>query len=158
MKRFRFRLQTLLEYRTRQLESAQQVFAQEALKAQAISERIDACDAQMAQALEDQSGLGVIHPESVAIFANYLVQVRQEKQRQQAALQVQNTVVDAERDRLKDALLRQKALENLKKTHHQRYRTLLEKVEAMALEELAQNRFLAEQRRRSKEARWKLLR
>ena len=143
MKPYRFKLQTVLDYRAEQLNQIQQKLAIEEQKRLKILQRIAEYDAFIAQAFRDQQQAlteAVLDTPRVQDFPHFLWRFKQNRFQEHQALQAQEQIILQIRDELKQALIKQKSLEVLKDKDQTRYRQKIEKTEQEFLEELTLNR------------------
>lgn len=137
--RYRFRLQTVLDYRADQVRRIQQTLAVEEHKRLHYVRRIREYDALIEQAfVERQAALSVPHPDMAEAqqFPHYVLRLKQERYQEQLALQAHEHHLRALREELKQAMIRQKSLDVLKEKGALRHRQALEKAEEAALEDL----------------------
>lgn len=143
MKQYRFRLQTVLDYRAEQLNRAQQRVAEEEKKRLDILQRIQEYDAAIEQALlEQQQAVSEarLDPVKIRNFPNYLWRLKQFRFQEHQLLLQQEQRLALAREELKQALIRKKSLDVLKDKDYARYRKKIEKAEEEFLAELALNR------------------
>ncbi len=143
MKKFRFRLQSVLDYRTDQLDLVQQKVAQEESKRLDLLKRIQEYDEAIEHAFQEQQRLldtPALDLNTVQNFPNYIWRLKQFRFQEFQALQQQETILATVREELKQALIKKKSLDVLKEKEHTRYRKKLEKAEEEFLSEITLNR------------------
>lgn len=141
-KQYRFKLQSVLDYRERQLNAVQQKVAQEENRRMQIVSRIAECDTVIGEAFREQqiSMAGELDLMRMQNFPHYILRLREQRAEACQALRVQERRVAVVREELHQALIRKKALETLKNKDFARYRREAEQVEAAFLEEIALSR------------------
>jgi flagellar export protein FliJ len=137
--RYRFRLQTVLDYRIDQVRRIQQTLAVEEHKRLQRVRRIEEYDVFIEQAfVEQQAALAAPQPDMAGAqqFPHYVLRLKQERYQEQLALQAHEQQLRTLREALKQAMIRQKSLDVLKEKGALRHRQALEKAEEAALEDL----------------------
>lgn len=143
MKKFRFKLQAVLEYRSDQLDLVQQKVAEEEKKRFDILARIHEYDAMIEQALAEQTEFlrqPHLDPARAASFPAYLFRLKQYRFFEYEALKEQEKRLSEVRKELQEALIKKKSLEKLKEKEQARYDKRLAKAEEEFLSELALRR------------------
>lgn len=129
---FRFKLQPVLDVRARELDDVLQRLAQEETKRQAILRQIEGVEAAMEGAYHDYHRLadkGQLPMVSSERFSSYLSRLKTRRSTYQQHLAEQDARVNAVREELKTARIRQKSLELLKDKQAKRFQTFLLKEE-----------------------------
>jgi len=131
-----------LDYRTEQLNKVQQKMAEEEQKRGKLFNRIREYDTFIEQTLRDQQNLhqGVLDPQQLQNFPDYLWRLKQDRFQAFQALQVQEKKLAVVREELKQAMIKTKSLELLKEKDLTHYRKQIEKAEEEFLAEIALNR------------------
>lgn len=133
-------MQTVLDYRTEQLNHIQQKAAIEEQKRLSILRRIQEYDALIEQSFRDQQALfqqGTLDLTQAQSFPDYVLRLKQYRFQEFGALQAQERQLVAIRNDLKQAHIRKKSLEVLKDKDYTRYQKQVEKVEEEFLAEIA---------------------
>jgi flagellar export protein FliJ len=139
-KRYRFRLQAVLDLRMEELNRTQQRVATEELKRVQILQRIQEADHLISQAFEEQkTALNATGPDfnSIQQFSYYLTRLKQTRFQEQTSLQNHERTLTVVREELKQAMIRKKALETLKENGMREHRQAVEKAEEENLAEIA---------------------
>ncbi|HEY9686353.1 MAG TPA: flagellar export protein FliJ [Coleofasciculaceae cyanobacterium] len=132
-----------MDYRSEQLNQAQQKLAEEEQKRFRILQRIREYDTFIEQAfLDQQQALSepVLDAGRLQGFPNFIWRLKQSRFQEHQALQVQEQKLLGVREELKQALIKKKSLDILKEKDQARYRKKIEKAEEEFLAELALNR------------------
>ena len=153
MKKFQFRLQTVLDYRSDQLELVQQKVAeQEAIRADML-QKIKEYDRLIEVAFQEQQEalISGFNPDTAGAFPNYIWRLKhlrfQEHQNMENhEVQILNPI----RMELKQALIKKKSLDLLKAKQEKEYIKAIDKEEELYLAELTQNRFYKDRRKQKK--------
>lgn len=139
-KRYRFRLQSVLDLRIEELNRVQQRAATEELKRVQILQRIQAADDMISQGFQEQEKIlnnaAGIDFNTVQQFPHYLMRLRQTRWIEATTLQNHERVLIQVREELKQAMIRKKALETLKEKDMLRHRLATEKAEEENLAEI----------------------
>jgi len=116
--------------------------AEEEQKRGRLFNRIREYDTFIEQTLRDQQNLhqGVLNPQQLQNFPDYLWRLKQDRFQAFQALQVQEKKLAAVREELKQAMIKTKSLELLKEKDLTHYRKQIEKAEEEFLAEIALNR------------------
>lgn len=145
LKGFQFKLQTVLEFRTKEVDQLQQKVAEaEKIRVDIIKKIIETestlenAFVEQGQTLEN-GGLDAYRSE---VFYGYINHLRNLRAKQQIELSHQTQRVQQAREILKKALIKQKSLEILKEKEYKKFNKQLEKAEELFLAELAQNRYI----------------
>ena len=143
MSPYRFKLQTVLDYRDEQLNRVQQKMAEAEGQRLEILKRIQAYDNMINQAFQDQQSLHtqtILDPVLMRQFPQYIWQLRENRFQELQVLQAHEEVLLRIREELKQALIRKKSLVILKEKDEERTRQRIEKAEEEFLSELALRR------------------
>ena len=116
--------------------------AEEEQKRGKLFNRIREYDTFIEQTLRDQQNLhqGVLDPQQLQNFPDYLWRLKQDRFQAFQALQVQEKKLAVVREELKQAMIKTKSLELLKEKDLTHYRKQIEKAEEEFLAEIALNR------------------
>lgn len=148
MKRFQFKLQTVLDYRSSQVDQAQQMVAKELHICTQITERINKLDQTIEQVLLDQQtalAQNQLDISTAQAFPHYVMRLKQQRFIEYTTLQQREEILNQTRELLKQAMIKQKALEKLKEKQQSNFSNALEKHEEAFLAELSLNK-IARQR------------
>lgn len=143
MKSYRFKLQTVLDYRSKQLDQVLQRVALVEQERVRIANRLDEYDQVITQAFAQQQHTeqsGTLNLMQRQTFPDYIWRLKQQRFQTLQDLQHIDQRLQHMRHELHQALIKKKALETLKDKDHARYRQQLEKAEEEFLAELALNR------------------
>lgn len=144
MKPYRFRLQTVLDYRSEQVNLIQQQVAEAEAARMIILNRIQEYDQAIEQAFADQQQMmndSVLDVARAQTFPGYVWRLRQFRFQEFQVLQQQERRVAIIREQLKQAQIKKRALEVLKDKDLAKYKKQVEKAEEAFLEEIALNRY-----------------
>lgn len=136
-------MQSVLDYRSEQLNRIQQRVAEEEKKRLEILHRLEEYDQVIQQAfLDQQQALDepTLDPARLQTFPNYLWRLKQQRFQEHQQLLQQEHRLSRVREELKQALIQKKSLDVLKEKDYARYRKKIEKAEEEFLAELALNR------------------
>lgn len=143
LKKFQFKLQTVLEYRRDQVDVAQQAVSKEERVYQEILQHINEYDQLIATAFKDQEAMlrqPHINIAQAQAFPNYIWRLKQFRFEAYQQLRHQEDILLVKRGELKQALIKQKSLEILKEKAEGRYKKALEKAEDDLLSEMTLNK------------------
>ncbi|MEB3287712.1 MAG: hypothetical protein VKJ04_09440 [Vampirovibrionales bacterium] len=143
MKKFKFKLQTVLDFRIKQLDEAQQAFAREEHQRQLMIQRIAECDQVIEGAIEDQQARmtsGEIDISHALQFPQFLLRLKQQRAEEYQKLKVQEEIILFKRNELKEAIVKKKSLEILKQKAQKAFDTKVLKMEEDMLSEISLNK------------------
>ena len=138
-KRYRFRLQAVLDYRTEQMNRMQQKLAIEEHKRMQIVQRIREYDELIQDSFRQQQellGAQSLDLAEIQQFPHYVLRLKQGRYQEQLALQEQERHLRLLREEMKQAMIRKKSLDLLKDKGLKKHRTAMEKAEEDALADL----------------------
>ncbi|MGE0200053.1 MAG: flagellar export protein FliJ [Candidatus Melainabacteria bacterium] len=144
MKRFQFRLQTVLDYRTEQLDQAQQAVAREQTRLNDLRRQLSETDTFIESTLQQQAERqqsGDFDIAQAVAFPLYLIRLKEQRALQYQAILQQETLLNEARAALQEALIRKKSLDCLKEKQQTQHTRQIEKHQEQALEEIALNQF-----------------
>jgi len=144
LKRFQFRLQTVLDYRTEQLDQAQQAVAREQTRLNALKQQLAETDTFIETTLQEQAERQRSEDFDIAqavAFPHYLIRLKEQRAQQYQAIQQQEIVLNQTRQALKEALIQKKSLDCLKDKQQTQHNQQIEKHQEQVLEEIALNQF-----------------
>ena len=143
MKRFRFKLQTVLELRTQQLEQVQQKIAVEEQKRMSFVQQINSLTQTINHAFDEQNAQYEANPivdiHASARFSQYIHRLKTQRLLQYRLLQQQEHQMLSIRQELQYYLIKKKSLEKLKEKHHKQFLKMVEHEEEKFLSEIALN-------------------
>lgn len=137
MKKFRFKLATLLKVREEEEKEAQRALM-------AVQKELDEIQNAIQQLVEERRGVGGKHPgkssyyaDEMTLYFGYLEQLAQKiAALQDEAMRVEN-VVEQKKALLREAVKERKVLEKLKERQLEEWKEELRKVEGRFLDEMA---------------------
>jgi flagellar protein FliJ len=138
-KRYRFRLQAVLDYRTEQMNRMQQKLAIEEHKRMLVVQRLHEYDDLIEDSFRQQQallGANSFDLNEVRQFPHYVLRLKQSRYQEQLVLQEQERHLRVLREEMKQAMIRKKSLELLKDKGLQTHRFEMEKAEEEALADL----------------------
>ena len=144
LKQYRFRLQTVLDVRTDELELVQQRVATEERKCLEITQRITEYDQMLEQAfIQQQQRLNEPELDIVQAreFPNFIWRLKQFRFEEHRNLEQQEKVLSEVREALRQAMIRKKSLEVLKEKDQKKFYKQIDKLEEEFLSEMALNRY-----------------
>lgn len=151
MKKFQFKLEAVLVYRREQVDLVRQALAEQERTHREILQRIAECDGIIANALSEQQTRmigecdGELDLKQAQYFPQYLLRLKEQRFQEYQRLQQQEQIILETRTVLKDALVKQKALEVLKEKQEKRFIKAIEKAEEEVLADLVMGRHVIKQ-------------
>ena len=143
MKKFRFSLQTVLDYRKDQVDLVQQKLAGEERIRQDILQRLREFDQLIEQAIDDQREVlnqSRIDIRQAQYFPQYLMQLKERRFYEVQRLQQQEAILLQIRQELKQALIKMKSLDVLKDKQHNQFLRAIDKAEEETLSDITMAR------------------
>lgn len=143
MKKFKFKLQTVLEFRTKQLDEVQQAFAEELQKRQELLKHVQEYDGLITKTIADQQVLmssGEFDVFQAQQFPQFLLRLKQQRFETSHKLQIQEEIVAIKRSELKEAVIKKKSLELLKAKAQKAFNNAILKQEEEMLAEISLNK------------------
>lgn len=144
MKKFVFRLQTVLEHRDRQVADAKAVVQEAEGRLRDAEEAIQRMHRE-AEAVEDEmktAGVDTIDAQELADTLHYLRALQERIAAAQDGLFVIQNEVNDKRRALTEALREQKVIEKLKENQYKRWKEELRREETALLDEMATIRYV----------------
>lgn len=149
MKKFQFRLQTVLDYRSDQLELVQQKVAEQQAVRNELIRKIEEYDRLIAVAFQEQQEalMSGFNPDTANNFPNYIWRLKHLRFQEHQSMQNHEIqVLNPAKQELKEALVKKKSLDLLKEKQEKEYLKAIDKEEELYLAELTQNRFYRKQK------------
>ena len=144
LKKYRFRLQTVLDLRSSELDLARQRVADEERKRLGIQERIAQYDQMIEQAFAEQQQR-LNDPEldiaQACEFPNYIWRIKQFRFEEYTRLEKQEKILAEAREQLRQFMIRKKSMDVLKTKDQERFNQKIDKLEDDFLSELALTRY-----------------
>jgi flagellar FliJ protein len=124
MKKFRFRLETLLRVREQKEKLKQREFAEEVSKVTEVQNQIDDIEKAVANAFETLGSRAKIgyDPQAVLAYYRYIFNMQRYSAARSRHLETLMVEYDKKREDLVQASRDKRVLENLKKRHHETWR------------------------------------
>jgi flagellar export protein FliJ len=138
-----FKLQTVLDYRSEQLDAAQQALATEENKKQQLTQQLQQYDTMITETLNTQSqslANGELPLEKLQAFPNYLIRLKQDRSQIYHQLLAHEQQLLQAREKLKHAHIQQKSFQILKDKHQQRVEQAQHKADETLMNDIALNR------------------
>lgn len=151
MKGYKFRLEAVLDFRSREVDQHQGKVALAEKKRMDILNMIRSRDEEIRQSFQQQQqamdgGASAIPVDlhGAQVFMAYIERIKNERAALQVELAQQAQRVNRAREELKQVLIKKKSLELLKEKEEKRFIHKIEKAEEAFLSELALNRIIHE--------------
>lgn len=154
MKKFQFKLETVLTYRREQVDLVRQTLAEQERTRRDILQRIAEFDQIISSAMTEQKTRmndGDLDIKQAQHFPNYLFRLKEFRFQEYQQLQKQDQIILETRNVLKQAMIKQKALEVLKDKEHQRFLKAIDKAEEEILADLVMGRLAGRQQANNKQ-------
>lgn len=150
MKRFQFKLQTVLDFREKQLDQVQQILAAEEKKKADLLNQLHEIDLVIEQSMQDQQenlSQSTVDPTLSRLFPHYLMKLKQDRFQVYRRVLAQEDQLNRVRLEVQQALIKKKSLEMLKSKQEKDFLKKVESAEAAFLDEIALNRKYRESKR-----------
>ncbi|TET32137.1 MAG: flagellar export protein FliJ [Planctomycetota bacterium] len=150
MKRFRFRLETLLRVREQKEKLKQREFAEEVGKVTEVQDQIDDIEKAIADTLETLGSKAKIgyDPQAVLAYYRYIFNMQRYSAARSRHLETLMVEYDKKREELVQASRDKRVLENLKKRHHETWRHEVMREDQIEMDEIGNMRAAHEALRR----------